>query len=191
MKYVTRVVLLFALTARYGSAIDFTDELQYLTVETACAGQYNRAQSGIYGCKDPRNYYRPGGISPRQSAGSVLETFYGNCFDYATAAYNIIKEDQSRYEALGVKKWYIAAVGNNSRQITLYEPAARENPPALTSGMSAGMSAGTLLKEISRQNAYAHSGAKITHGFGYMVRTALSTGSTPHGQTTQAIHGGA
>ncbi|MDR1250999.1 MAG: tetratricopeptide repeat protein [Treponema sp.] len=158
MKRFAQVCFLLILTARYGYTNDFTDELQWLTVVTACIGQYNMAQTGDYTVKDPQDYYRPSDIREwlaRQSGSrTTTATFYGICFDYAQWAYNTISQDRSQYERLGMKQggWYIAGVGDNPRQITLYDPAARDKATVTMNGVP--------LKENSRQNVRAHSDAK-------------------------------
>jgi tetratricopeptide (TPR) repeat protein len=157
MKKHIRLVLLLV-SSSLAFADDFTDELQWLTALTACIGQYNMAQTGDYTVKDPQDYYRPSHIREwlaRQSGNrTVTQTFYGICFDYAQWAYNTISQDRDRYERLGMKKgdWYIVGVGDNPRQITLYDPAARDKATVIMNGVP--------LKEDSRQNVSAHGDAK-------------------------------
>jgi tetratricopeptide (TPR) repeat protein len=154
MKRFVRVFLLLILTVRGGFTDDFTDELQWLTVVTACIGQYNMAQTGDYTVKDPQDYYRPSDIREwlaRQSGSrTTTATFYGICFDYAQWAYNTISQDRSQYERLGMKQdgWYIAVVKNNPQQIILYDPVSRDRATDTLNGVD--------LKEISRQNVRNH-----------------------------------
>jgi hypothetical protein len=157
MKRFAQVCLLLILAARYGFTDDFTDELQWLAKLTACIGQYNMAQTGDYTVKDPQDYYRPSDIREwlAQQSGSrtTTATFYGICFDYAQWAYNTISQDRSQYERLGMQRngWYIAGTGDNSRQITLYDPVARDQATVIMNGVP--------LKENSRQNVRAHGDA--------------------------------
>jgi tetratricopeptide (TPR) repeat protein len=135
------------------------DELQWLTVQTACAGMYNMAQTGDYSIGDPRDYYTPTDIREylaRQSGSrTATATFYGICFDYAQAAYNYISDNRAFYEGKGMKKngWYIVGTGNNSRQITLYDPSSQAQATVRMNGV--------YIRENSRQNVQAHGNAAI------------------------------
>jgi tetratricopeptide (TPR) repeat protein len=157
MKTLAGLVLLIV-SSSLAFTDDFTDELQWLTAVTACVGQYNMAQTGNYSVKDPQDHYRPGHIREwlaRQSGNrTVTQTFYGVCFDYAQWAYKAILQDQSRYERLGMKKdgWYIVVSGDDPRQLTLYDPAAKDQATVLMNGAP--------LREVSRQNVRAHGNAK-------------------------------
>jgi tetratricopeptide (TPR) repeat protein len=158
MKRFASICLLLILTIQHGFTDDFTDELQWLAKLTACIGQYNKAQTGDYTVKDPQDYYRPSDIrewlAKQSGSRTVTQTFYGICFDYAQAAYNTISQSPSQYEQLGMRRggWYIAVVGNNPRQITLYDPVARDKATVIMNGVP--------LKENSRQNIRAHGDAK-------------------------------
>jgi tetratricopeptide (TPR) repeat protein len=132
-------------------------ELQWLAVQTACVGQYNMAQTGDYSLGDPQDYYKPGDIraylTEMSNNRTKTDTFYGICFDYAQSAYNDIATYQSHYEKLGMQKggWYIAAVDDNPRQITLYDPVSKAKATVIMNGV--------YLKENSRKNVQAHEGA--------------------------------
>jgi hypothetical protein len=95
------------------------------------------AQTGDYSIGDPHDYCQP------------AATVFGICFDYAQAAYDYIADNRASYEAKGMKRgcWYIAGTGNNSRRITLYDPASREQAAVILNGAP--------LKENSRQNVQA------------------------------------
>jgi tetratricopeptide (TPR) repeat protein len=157
MKQFASICLLLILTIQHGFTDDFTDELQWLAKLTACIGQYNMAQTGDYTVKDPQDYYRPSDIREwlaRQSGSrTTTATFYGICFDYAQAAYNTISQNRTQYERLGMRRggWYIVGVGNNPRQITLYDPVARDKATVIMNGVP--------LKENSRQNVRSHGDA--------------------------------
>jgi tetratricopeptide (TPR) repeat protein len=167
MKKSAITVLLLAAAAIAQAADKYTplggnslaNELQWLTAQTACAGQYNMAQTGDYSIGDPHDYYRPADIREylaRQSGGrTATTTFYGICFDYAQAAYNHISGNRAAYEAKGMKRngWYIVGTGNNSRQITLYDPSSREQATLRMNGV--------YIKENSRQNVQAHGNATV------------------------------
>ena len=132
-------------------------ELQWLAVQTACTGQYNNAQEGNYTISDPEDNYQPGDIreylTKLNGSRTRTATFYGRCFDYAQAAYDDIAAYRSHYEDRGMQKggWYIAGTDNNSRQITLYDPSAREQATVRKNGV--------YLKERSQQNIQAHGSA--------------------------------
>jgi tetratricopeptide (TPR) repeat protein len=165
MKKGTITVLLLAATAVTHAADKYAplggnslaNELQWLAARTACAGQYNMAQTGDYSIGDPQDYYRPADIREylaRQSGSrTATATFYGICFDYAQSAYNDISSNRSLYEGRGMKRnaWYIVATGRNSRQITLYDPSTRGEATVIMNGMP--------LKERERQNVSAHGNA--------------------------------
>jgi hypothetical protein len=140
MKKFASVVLFLALTA-FAGADSLSDELQWLAMQTACVGQYNNAQAGKYALGDPTDYYKPGDIreylTNMSGNRTKTTTFYGICFDYAQATYDDILQYRSHYESLGMKKggWYIAAVGDNSRQIILYDPVSREKADVRMNGV--------------------------------------------------------
>jgi tetratricopeptide (TPR) repeat protein len=128
------------------------DELQWLTVQTACVGIYNMAETGDYSVGDPADYYRPGDIreylAELSGDRTAVDMFYGICFNYAQAAYNDISRYKNHYAKAGVKDWYIAATGNNPRQITLYDPSSRNEATVIMNGVP--------IKEKFRQNVQAH-----------------------------------
>jgi tetratricopeptide (TPR) repeat protein len=140
----------------------FANELQWLAIQTACIGQYNMAQTGDYSIGDPHDYYTPADIREyltRQSGSrTATAMIYGICFDYAQAAYNYISDNRASYEGKGMRRgaYYIVATGNNSRQITLYDPSNRQQASVIMNGVP--------LKENSRQNVQAHGNATV-HGW--------------------------
>jgi tetratricopeptide (TPR) repeat protein len=150
------VFLLFALGS-IAFAASLSDELQWLTIQIACVGQYNNAQAGNYTLNDPYDYYKPSDIREYLTAisgdATKTTTFYGICFDYAQAAYDDISTYRSHYESLGMQRnqWYIAAVKDNSRQIILYDPVSRERSTERMNGV--------YLKENSRKNVRSHGDA--------------------------------
>ncbi|MDR2178579.1 MAG: tetratricopeptide repeat protein [Treponema sp.] len=138
------------------------NELQWLSIQTACTGQYNMAQTGDYSIGDPQDYYTPADIreylTELSGGRTATTTFYGICFDYALAAYNDILTYRDYYEGKGMRRggWYIAATANNSRQIILYDPSSRKESTVIMNGMP--------LKEVSRQNVQAH-GDAVMHAW--------------------------
>lgn len=155
-------VLLLFLTVFSVAATDFTDELQWLAMQIACTGQYNNAQTGDYTHGDPFDYYRPNDIREylTQQSGirTKTDTFYGICFDYAQAAYNNIKNNQSYYENLGMKKggWYIVATDDDPNPIVLYDPVASDKATLRMNGV--------YVKENTRFNVQAH-GTATNHAW--------------------------
>jgi tetratricopeptide (TPR) repeat protein len=153
---ISTILLLFS-TVFAIAATDFTDELQWLAMQIACIGQYNNAQTGDYTHGDPLDYYRPSDIREylTQQSGNrtKTDTFYGICFDYAQAAYNNIKNNQSYYENLGMKKggWYIVATGDDPNPIVLYDPVASDKATLRMNGV--------YVKENTRFNVQAHGNA--------------------------------
>jgi tetratricopeptide (TPR) repeat protein len=151
------IVMVF-LTAFYATADDFTDELQWLAMQTACIGQYNAAQTGDYTLGDPHDYYKPSDIRDYLTVLSGertrTQTFYGVCFDYAQAAYDDIAQYRSHYESLGMQKggWYIVSDGTSSRQIVLYDPVTRGQHTLRINGV--------YVKEKERRNVQTHENAK-------------------------------
>jgi tetratricopeptide (TPR) repeat protein len=144
-------------TITHTETSSFTDELQWLAVQTACIGIYNMEQTGNYTLSDPHDYYQPNHIRSYLTALSGDETkntmFYGICFNYAQAAYEDILQYQSHYENLGMRQsgWYIAAAFDNSGEIILFDPVSRENASMIANGVS--------VKENSRHKVRTHGSA--------------------------------
>jgi tetratricopeptide (TPR) repeat protein len=136
---------------------DVAEELQWLAVQTACIGMYNNAQAGNYEMPDPVDYYTPADIrallADLSGSRTRTDTFYGICFDYAQAAYDEITANQSRYEALGMRRggWYIAGTLEGSGEVILYDPSSMEQADVIMNGVS--------VKENSRKRVEAHGGA--------------------------------
>jgi hypothetical protein len=88
-------------TIAYTTAGSLAEELQWLTVQTACLAIYNMAQTGDFTLEDPYDYYQPGVIREYLTSLSGDETqntmTYGICFNYAQLAYNDISRYRSHY----------------------------------------------------------------------------------------------
>jgi tetratricopeptide (TPR) repeat protein len=140
------------------------DALQWLTVQTACVGIYNMAETGDYSVGDPEDYYRPGDIreylAELSGDRTAVDMFYGICFNYAQAAYNDINRYKNHYTGAGVKDWYIAAAFEAPGQIILFDPASREQASMIVNGVP--------VKENARKNVQSH-GAATYHAWLWVI----------------------
>ncbi|MDR2109675.1 MAG: hypothetical protein LBP32_00040, partial [Spirochaetaceae bacterium] len=164
MKKRLLAVLLFITTAFVHAADKYApqgnslaDALQWLAVQTACLGEYGMAFTGDFTQADPRDTYRPNDIreylanQARQSGGRTsIQTVYGICFNYAQAAYDLIRDNQSYYESKGMKRggFYIAGVHQNPRQMVLYNPVPQGRHDTEQNGV--------YVKVNSRPNVQTH-----------------------------------
>jgi hypothetical protein len=142
-------------------AVDLSELLQDLAIQTACLGRYSTAQTGIYVTSrydDPPDWYDPPMMANRfaEMSGSMtrINTFYGVCFDYAQFAWDDIKKYQKMYNESGMKdqQWYIAATNpSDPYTIILYDPVSEKEATTISNGV--------YLKENSRHKVYSHDGA--------------------------------
>jgi len=152
-------VILFSLHINILFADDFTDTLQWLTVEIACIGQYSSAQTGVYVISyydDPPDWYEPillaNYLAAKSGNMTRTNTFYGVCFDYAQFAWDELDKNYQFYKSKGVRRFYIAATDKyDPYTITLYDPVPKEKATTINNGV--------YLKEHERRKVYAHEGA--------------------------------
>jgi tetratricopeptide (TPR) repeat protein len=141
-----------------------SDALQWLAAYTACIGLYNGAE--FSGDTDPPDNYRPSDIREylaNQSGDQTkVDTFYGICFNYAQAAYNVITKNQSYYTNLGIKAWYMAACWEtNPSEIKLFDPVLR--------GQHTTRFNGVYMREHSQHNVQNHGNRPMNHAWLWVI----------------------
>jgi Flp pilus assembly protein TadD len=168
------LAVLLLITGIFAHAVDryspqggsLADVLQWLAAYAACVGQYNTAYLGNYksGDPDPENLYWPTDIREYMAEQSrdetKVDTFYGICFNYAQAAYNVITQNyRSDYASLGIKAWYMAACWKtNPSEIKLFDPvSSREQSTTRFNGV--------YMRESSRHNVQNHGDIPMNHAW--------------------------
>jgi hypothetical protein len=155
-KNIIGIMVFLSLLCSKVFADTLSEDLQFLTIATACIGRYNSGHVSAT-IKDPVDWYEPPDLrnfmTNLAGAGTRTNTFYGVCFDYAEDMYKLIREFRDILENEGMVKgqWYIATdftKPENKGKIELYDLA---NENSFTSKLN-----NTYVKFVKTINAEPH-----------------------------------
>jgi hypothetical protein len=134
-KKIIKIMVIFIFFCLKTFADTLSEDLQFLTITTACIGRYNSGHISAT-IKDPVDWYEPPDLRDFMTSladtGTRTDTFYGVCFDYAEDMYKLIRKFRSELEneGMAIGQWYIATdytKSENRGKIEIYDLANESN----------------------------------------------------------------